>query len=146
MIKSPVGEIVIMRNGEMVDYISVPLKKSGKNYTVDERYKIELEIQEAGGNIVECILAMDEAEFQGYSESGEELEMISFQQGDIKLSIGTKGDISGYSYEYEPDRLRLKINEKTSINRIVFYVAWITKYSDSNDIYTWFAADPTIDI
>lgn len=146
MITTPIGKISITLNGEPVNYVFSHLEKSRRNFNVDGRFKIELETRESGEKIVECILDIGEEEIQGYSESGEELELISFQQGNTKLSIGTIGDISGIKYEYESDRLRLKIDEKVVIDKIVFYIAWIMMCTEMNDIHTWFAADPTLDI
>lgn len=139
------GKLVILLNGEAVDYKATSLKNSGKNYNVDGRFKIEVETKIVGEKIIECVLDTDTDVLQGYSESGEELEMISFLIGDYKVSIGTEGDISGYRYECKTNRLSITTNEMLFSNKIIFYVAWVDDYEESKDLYTWFAADPTID-
>lgn len=62
----------------------------------------------------------------------------------MKLSIGVQGDIPGVFNDYLDDRLRIRVTENASISRIDIFIAWITMDNiEKEEIYTWFAADPT---
>jgi hypothetical protein len=79
------------------------------------------------------------------SESGERLELQSYWSDNIKLSIGTEGEIPGVQYEYLKNCLRIRIEQSVPIMTIKYYVAWLTMSNkEVEDIYTWFGADPTL--
>jgi hypothetical protein len=78
-------------------------------------------------------------------EAGEQLALISFIYKNMKLSIGVEGDIPGVLYEYLYDRIRVRLTKYASIKKITFYVAWLVMNDiEREEIYTWFAADPTL--
>lgn len=48
------------------------------------------------------------------------------------------------NYVYLDDRLRIRVTENASISRFDIFIAWITMDNiEKEEIYTWFAADPT---
>lgn len=148
MLKTELGNIIITINGKVLDYTPIKLDNKGRNFTVDGRYQViannilvsELE------TVIECILDNDKAvALNGYAESGEGLALISFLYDNIKLSIGVEGDITGVYYEYMNDRLRVKVKKSASLNSLTFFIAWLTMHNtEQEEIYTWFAADPTL--
>ena len=91
---------------------------------------------------------------ESYNESGERLECKAFYQDDIKLSIGIEADteyIDGKrvsSYDYDGVNLHNGLGYHvfpiTKSQKFVFGVAWINKYNETNEVQTWYAADPTI--
>ena len=80
-------------------------------------------------------------------EPGEQLVLKSWYRDNLKISIGTEDDENndkGFSVECLDDGLRIIANRTYKMNELVFCVAW-TYLSDveKEDIYTWFAADPS---
>lgn len=149
MLKTELGNIIITINGQILDYTSIRLANKGKNYTVDGRYQVMVDnilVSESEETIIDCILDDNKAlALNGYSESGEDLALISFLYNNIKLSIGVEGDIPGVNYEYMDDRLRVKVTKSASLNSLTFFIAWLTMHNaEQEEIYTWFAADPTL--
>lgn len=148
MLKTELGNIIITVNGQISDYTPIKLVNKGRNFTVDGRYQVivdnilvfELE------TVIDCILNDNKSlDLNGYSESGEGLALISFLYNNIKLSIGVEGDIAGVYYEYMIDRLRVKVTKSASLNSLTFFIAWLNMHNtEQEEIYTWFAADPTL--
>lgn len=148
MLKTELGNIIITINGQILDYEPIKLDNKGKNFTVDGRYQIVVDniLVSEIETIIDCIIDSNKVvSLCGYSESGEDLALISFLYNNIKLSIGVEGDISGVYYEYMNDRLRVKVSKSAALNKLNFFIAWITMNNkEQEEIYTWFAADPTL--
>ena len=149
MLKTILGNINVIINGENLDYTPVRLSNIGKNYVVDGRYKIIINKNKMSKleNIIECVLdAREKFNLDSGEESGEGLALISFTCENIKLSIGVEGDICGVKYEYMKNGLRIKISKEDLINQLNIFVAWITMENvEQQENYTWFAADPTLE-
>lgn len=149
MLKTVLGNINITINNEEVNYKTIEINNKGVNYIVDRRYKViidnikdrELE------TIIECVLDGSKiSNLSGYCESGEQLALISFMNENVKLSIGAEDDIIGVKYEYMKNGMRVKISAEAALNHLIFFIAWITMNNkEQQEIYTWFAADPTMD-
>lgn len=149
MLKTELGNIIITINGQILDYTPIKLANKVKSFIVDGRYQVIVDnvlVSESEETIIDCILKDNETRgLSGYAESGENLALISFLYNNIKLSIGVEGDISGVYYEYMNDRLRVKLTKSASLNSITFFIAWLTMINtEQEEIYTWFAADPTL--
>lgn len=148
MLKTEIGNIRILINGNNYDYHPIELPVKGKQFEVDKRYKIiidNLEIYESE-ILVDCAIENEKSlNFESGLEPGERVALISFSFSKFKLSIGVEGDIPGINYEYMRDRLRIRISKKASVKELIIFVAWL-RMSDPvmEDIYTWFAADPTL--
>lgn len=150
MLKTELGNIIISINGQIINYAPIKLANKGKSFTVDGRYQIIVDntlISELE-TIIDCVIDCDkEVALCGYPESGECLALISFMYSNIKLSIGVEGDIPGVYYEYMNDRLRVRVTKSASINKLNFFIAWLTMHNkEQEEIYTWFAADPTLEV
>lgn len=143
-----IGNILVMVNEKEVNFSVKKLPIISESFSVNERYKITFNIEHFVYNEVniKCVFQpKEENDLLSCIESGENLALISFYLGDTKLSIGTEGDIPQIHYRYLDNGLELKTNLK--IPEIVFYVAWVKmKDKEIEDIYTWFAADPSFDI
>ncbi len=141
------GELNVLVNGSLVDYELRELKLVGRNFKVNGRVELLVENLESYGKSVnvECGFKSLKNEQYGSSESGEQLEMISFYDGDYKLSIGVEDEIDGLAYSLSNCSIVIRVNDTSHISNLKFRVAWIDmKDSKVEDIYTWFAADPTI--
>jgi len=142
------GNIYITVNGKKYNYAFIELSNKEKIFKVDKRFKILVDNLSIDNEeiVIECILkAKSNNILNGAPETGENLALISFCNGNVKLSIGTIGDVPGVNYEYLQDRIRIIIPKEIGLKEIVFYVAWITMQNiPREEIYTWFAADPTL--
>jgi hypothetical protein len=146
MLRTVFGNIIVTINGVVMDYAAIKLPNEGKIFRVDGRFKIivnEINACEEE-NIVECkIDGKHELPIKSFSESGENLTLISFEYNNTKLSIGTLGDIPGIDQEYMEDGIRIRSKKNAPINKCEFFVAWIEMHDkEKEEIYTWFAADP----
>lgn len=141
------GNIIIKVNDLEIPTNIVQLPLKDKNFSVDGRVKLICKWPKNSISIqnIECLLDDEKAsEFKNCVETGEDLALISFYKDSLKLSIGTKGDIFGLTYNYLQNGIQIK--DTTGLTEIVFYIAWI-KMNDQEkeEIYTWFAADPCSD-
>jgi len=148
MLKTPIGTLDILLNGERSDYIFTKLNTCERNFSVEGRYKVivNIPISRSQDIAIECKLidfVGDNA--KGNIESGEKLALISFYHDNIKLSVGTEDEIKGVSSSYIDYGLKVIISKTAIIQHIAFGLAWIDmKDREIEDIYTWFAADPTL--
>lgn len=142
------GEIKILINEKEICYDCVELTNHIKYFKVKKRYKLVCSVPESliEDIQIKCMITLKEnVKVMSGPETGEDLAMISFYWQNSKLSIGTKGDIEGVQYNYLENAMELKMRENPK--QVVFYVAWIDMIDmEKEDIYTWFAADPTYDI
>ncbi|ALS37734.1 hypothetical protein ABID30_001726 [Enterococcus rotai] len=146
MLKTPLGNIRLFENNIEKKYSYKSLKVNSKNYLVDKRISIALKITQNVEN-VKFILDIDENEvIKSEIESGEDLSLISFFKGNLKLSIGTIGNTTGVDYFYLNNGMDLTLNKETHIKELIFYIAWLNMENPKEEsIFTWFAADPTLD-
>lgn len=142
---------VIGENGETGVRVHL---KNGRihGYPVDPgRYKIIVNIAdlfEGLGNqivVVGKLLKSEDDNIQECVESGERLAMLSFYAGNKKVSIGVEDELPGVLCTYEKNGIKVSISPDSKISQITFGVAWIRMDDvETQDIYTWFAADPTM--
>lgn len=148
MLQTPIGTIDISINEKSYNYKLVELNNVERNFSVDGRYKVIVDVppNTAQDIIVECRLTDfigDNA--KGCRESGEQLALISFYNDKIKLSIGVEDEISNVNCSYIDYGLKVNISKEAHLQQIAFGIAWISmKDKETEDIYTWFAADPTL--
>ena len=147
LLNTILGDIEISINGQIVIYNVIELPNKGGNFNVDNRYEITVDkIDDYKSDVnVDCKLNCSEYNCKSGSESGENLEMISFWCDNKKLSIGSEGELQGVKYKYLENGINIVIEKTAPISSLKFYVAWITMSNrDVEDIYTWFGADPTL--
>ncbi len=147
MIKTNIGNIGILMNGQNLDNSLFELPNKENQFKVDGRFRIRVDnIPDKEKSVIDCILQNQNSEhINVYAEPGEELALISFLINNMKLSIGVQGDMHGVFYDYLNDRLRIRITENASISRLDIFIAWITMDNiEKEEIYTWIAADPTL--
>lgn len=138
------GEIKIFINGKEVPYKTIELINYSQYFSVRNRFKLSCDVpkQIVGDINIECIIEIKkDIKVTSYSETGENLALISFYWDKNKLSLGTRGDIEGVKYSYLDNAIKLTMQRNP--RQVMFYVAWLELVdSEEEDIYTWFAADP----
>lgn len=148
MIKTPIGIINILVNGEKSNYELRELTKVGKNFLVDERFEVIVDIPQNANKdtMIECKITDSYVNnIKRIVESGEQLVLISLYSDNLKLSIGTEDKTPNIFYTYTNYGLSITVPKDTNMQRIVFRIAWINMHNKAmEDIYTWFAADPTL--
>ena len=143
MLITDLGEIIVTVDGVTQQLQPLKLKNVEKRYAVDGRYKIIVNLGEASANVsIACTLVNQPfIDLTRVIESGERLALISFYHQKTKLSIGVEEGRPKTVCEY----LDNGINGNAGIPQIEFYIAWLTMQDEEKeDIFTWFAADPTL--
>ncbi|WP_367566759.1 hypothetical protein [Lacrimispora sp.] len=123
------------------------LDNVNKRYIVDGRYKIIVDLPKTVDNVsVTCTLnSQPSQKISKIIESGEGLALISFYLKKTKLSIGVEEGRPGTVCEYLDNGINVIISNNADMNNVEFYVAWLTMQDEEDeDIFTWFAADPTL--
>lgn len=149
MLETGMGTINIRVNGENFQYTPIKLPNAQKQFLVDGRFKIVVDNLSFFTNdtiIVECeVINFPCVNVKGYIESGERLALVSFYYGNLKLSIGVEDEIPAVHCEYVDCGLKVTISKQACLQQIVFGIAWVSMQDEEKeDIYTWFAADPTL--
>lgn len=139
------GELVLKKNNSVINYSIIELVKESKQFRVDSRYKIICDTVLQKGDVIECLINVHGEKFlESCVETGENLALISLYLKNIKLSIGTQGDMDDREYQYLRNGMRIKL--LTDITKINFYISWLEMEDvEKEDIYTWFASDPLFD-
>ncbi|MCB5951013.1 hypothetical protein LI951_02925 [Enterococcus sp. BWT-B8] len=112
-------------------------------FTVDKRY--EIIVRPSKSDLKVCIDLANQKKVEPEIETGEDLELISLYSKNLKLSIGTKENLEGFTLSYLTNGWQINVSEGIGISDIVIYVVWL--YDDNldiNGINAWYAADPTI--
>jgi hypothetical protein len=156
MLETPLGQIKIYIDGTPVPYIAKHIAYDKTCRDLDGRYIIEITfIPDGEEHTISCCLYNYKKSEDDYIESGERLELKSFCQGSVKLSIGMEGDIGYLSngmrigeYDYDNSYLdngvQFEVLPYTKTSKYVFGIAWINKVNDENEVQTWYGADPSI--
>jgi hypothetical protein len=155
-LQCPFGKIKLKINNEEKNFICKELNIIEKNdegmvfYDVDKRFALIIENLENNEKIttIKCFVDELKNNISGYPDTGEYLEMISFEYDNIILSIGIEANIyfedpEYPEYIYENNGIKIIFNDKNIQNKIIFGIAWktINDYKKENS-YTWYAADP----
>lgn len=146
MLFTDLGEIKVTINDIIQPIKAVKLDNFEKRYRVDGRYKVVVDIPEIIETLsIKCMLISHvPANITKVVESGEHLALLSFYQEKKKLSIGVEDEQFGIQCTYLENGINVVANNHANIQTLVFYVAWLTMQDEEKeDIFTWFAADPT---
>ena len=151
MIETILGEIEITINDKKVDYRYSRLSNKEKNFEVDGRYKIIIDLEQISGNedkdnvVAAKLIKTSDNNIKECVESGERLAMLSFYSDNKKVSIGAEDERPGVLCTYDNSSVKVLISPKATIFQVTFGIAWITwRECERQEIYTWFAADPTM--
>lgn len=156
MIVTPLGKINVMIDGNSILYHERKCVCDKTCKDLDGRYMIVVDfIPDGKIHEIKCSISNYKSSRRDGIESGERLELKSFYNGKIKLSIGMEGEsgyfsdgtrLSEYDYdnEYDDDGVKYIILPETKTSMYTFGVAWINETNENNDVQTWFGADPTL--
>ena len=147
VLKTNLGEINVLINNETYNYKPLEMNKVERNFKVDGRYKLIVDIPKSRLEdiVVECKLVSSNNKIKQGINSGQQLALISLQDDAKEMSIGVEDEIPNVKYQYIDFGIRVIISKEASLHQLVFGIAWITmKDEEIEYIYTWFAADPTL--
>ncbi|MCL2610828.1 MAG: hypothetical protein FWE02_04020 [Defluviitaleaceae bacterium] len=144
--KTNLGNISIYIDKKEVSYDAIPMPLNWRNFSVDGRFKIEIDISKliSSPHEIECKIISNNLNI-GEVESGEDLALISFFKNDDKLSIGTIDELEDIECSYLEDGLKVVIGENHNSEKIIFGVSWInlSNRNPEDDTHTWFSSDPS---
>lgn len=156
-LKTPLGTIRVFDNNKEVEYTVAKLDVNPTIFPdLNGRFKIIVEYEnDQLSHFISCTLdGIDYRKAKCEIEPGERLECKSIYQGNIKLSIGIECEscylngkrVSDYDYdsEYINNGIGYTIFPTTKSQTFIFGLAWIKEYNKTNEVQTWFGADPTI--
>ncbi len=148
MLETSFGKIVITFDGKTVPFSVCPIENKRLFPDVDGAFLLKYDYTNDGNaHTLRCFL--DGCAVTGDSESGEDLEAISFYRQSAKLTIGCEGDFGwqekyDYSGSYLDNGLQIQIFPHTKSKDFLFAVAWLDRCTDENGTQTWLAADPSL--
>ncbi|MCL2212498.1 MAG: hypothetical protein FWB93_01520 [Oscillospiraceae bacterium] len=150
MLHTPFGEIFVKLNDKSILYQAEKLKNIDMGsrglpiFEVDGRYKIIIDISDMKTPLSLAVEFASTVKFHDSGiDSGERLSLKTWENGTLMFSIGTEDDIKGTDIEYLECGIKV-IVDKNSLDKIAFGIAWRYIESKKEELYTWFAADPTI--
>ena len=143
MLVTPFGKIIIICDGKEVSYNAQKHKFENRNFTtlVEDCYRI--------GNLcatksIICIVDHLDTSIKNTGGSGEKYLDSEFVKDQCILTIGVEDEYP--SYDVERLYNGLKINILKPVDDFTFGIAWVNDYAGKDDIRTWLAADPTLDV
>lgn len=152
---TPFGEIEVSIDGTPVEYTAVDCAYNMQRYPdLSGCFFIKIEFKPDGkDHFITCCIKNCISDEEGDIDSGECLELQNFWHDKAKISIGTEGEVkweySSDYYDYDIDYLRYGMGyhilpETTKWEKFVFGVAWMDEWTDDNEYYTWYGADPSL--
>lgn len=154
-LSTPLGTIYIEIDSREIAYEYKRIELDRTCPDVDGRYLITLNYQPDGNShIIACRIRGYQPSAEDEIETGEYLELKSFYNGTIKLSIGMIGQTgyvgshrdSAFDYDngYLVDGVTYELLPFTKTQKYKFAIAWLNHCTSENDVQTWLAADPII--
>lgn len=155
MLVTPLGEIEISVDNKPIKYAYKKIKCDKTCKDLSGRYSIIVDfIPDGKEHIIACRIKSYTPSEKDECETGENLELKSFYQKNVKLSLGMEGDtcyidernLSRYDYnnDYITDGVQYCLLSFTKTERYLFGIAWIENVNENNDVQTWFGADVTL--
>lgn len=148
MLPTPFGTVRITLDGAEVPCAVRPVENARLFPDVNGAYLLQYDFEPDGAAHELCCF-LDAPAVKAESESGEDLEALSFRIGVGKLTLGCESWTSplkeaDFSGAYLPNGFRLQLRARTKGRTFRFGVAWLSRCTAENDMQTWFAADLTI--
>ena len=152
MLLTPLGKIAIYFDGNPVEYAQVTAPADPRLYpNVNGAFILKYYYQaDEKEHTLRCIVENNKC--VAHADTGERLVAVSIYTDTVKMTIGMEDDF-GCLREYNKydfgglplqNGLEVHIDRYTKSHDFVFGVAWISPYTQENEVQTWFAADPTI--
>lgn len=129
-------------DGMIVPFSAIPVRNKRLFPDVDGAYRLRFDFENDGADhVLDCIL---DTSIPGGTDSGEDLEAVTFEIGAGRLTIGCKSWLNtDYDGQYLSNGLRLLLTPRTKSRTISFGVSWMERCG-ADDVQTWLAADPDI--
>lgn len=154
MLLTPFGEIEVLIDGVIYDYIAEELPIDSVFYAdLDGRYLITINyVPDGERHVIECKIKNCDKDVYRESQNGEMLESLYFSKGKINLSIGTEGEtlcddpeynLNDYDIEYLEYGMSYIIEKSTKTSCFRFGIAWLLNAKDEYDCQTWYGSDPS---
>ena len=148
MLKTPLGEIIVSIDDTETEYTAVTAALDHRCDKLNGRYYICMELENDGKpHTITCSISGYTPTEKDGAEDGEDLLLMSFYNGNTKLSIGVEFDYCG-KFDYEAihlqDGMQFRVLPQTKTKYYVFGIAWVNNCNDKNEIQTWLGADPTL--
>ncbi|MCC8196535.1 MAG: hypothetical protein LIO49_07035 [Ruminococcus sp.] len=148
-LKTPFGVIKLLFDGKEEFFDRQCVDPTEVIYPdVDGVYRIDYDF-DADGNKHSLKLILEGISVEGYPESGERLEEISFYVGDGKITLGCYADFFNFNGEFDFDGgllsngIEVILLPSTASQTIEFGVCWMThNCTENNETQTWYGADP----
>lgn len=156
MLETPLGIVEIKIDNHTVEYDYFPVSVDHTCSDLKGRYAIVVYfLPDKAEHTISCRIKNHIPSSLDGAEPGENLELFSLYERDIKVSIGIEGesgyDIKGvrqsdydYDTEYLTNGVQYRLLPLTKTSKYIFGVAWIDKLTKENDVQTWYGADPTM--
>ena len=144
MLMTPLGEIKIYIDGICVDFEATEYafdRSPCKDKPVAGCYRIEVNAQRRIR--IDCTVELLDTIWNTGS-SGERYLDAEFIKGSTILTIGMEDENPAFESVRLENGLQYKLLQP--IDKVVFGIAWATDYAGTDDVRTWFAADPTISL
>lgn len=144
MLVTPLGVISIYADGVPADFEASEYlfdRHPCKEKPIAGCYRIEVDAR--GRSTVSCTIELYDQSLKNTGDSGQDYLNAEFISGNSILTIGMEDD--NPAFESIRTRYGLQCNILQPIKKVVFGIAWATDYEGSDDVRTWYAADPTLD-
>ena len=143
MLETPFGKINIIVDGVAIHYEAKPFdfrKSPVKDRPIAGCYRIHISAE--NHRSIQCVLELENEKVEVSSSSGECYVCKEFEYGTTMLAIGAEDENRAFELERLENGMEYRIN--STVEEVVFGIAWATDYEGTNDVRVWFAADPTI--
>ncbi len=143
--QTPLGQLEVKIDDTVLDctWSAVPTDRACPD--LDGRYAIVVPFSPDGkAHILSCRIREISGVEEAFPEPGEDLAMLSFYKGGVKLSIGMEEAENDYDTAYLTDGVQYCLLPTTKTTKFLFGIAWLNAVTEENDIQTWFGADPTL--
>lgn len=154
MLKTPLGELIIQKNGIKINYsvIQQPLKVMDKcNYYVDGRYLIVVDITTIKpGDRIKCFIDCQNVETD--INGGECLSLLNFRKDNILVSIGAYeilyhyDDNKNFAFDvyYIENGLEAYFIDTQYVEKFRLAVSWMKLTDNRDEVSVWYASDPML--
>ena len=139
-LSTPLGRVLVYVNGVLSKYEFLPYNcniKALQENPITACYKISVSGQEA--QTVQCMIELDCEEISTNWNSDERYLEVDFCKNNIIVTIGAEADNAGFDTQSLQCGIQYVL--KSSVEFLIFSIAWATDYQDEFDIRTYLATD-----
>lgn len=154
MLHTPLGNVVIQKNGINMNYKAIPqpLKVIDKcNYYVDARYLLVVDTATIkSGDIIQCSIECKNIETD--IDGGECLSLLNFRKDNILMSLGAYevlyhyDDNKSFAFDicYIKNGLEAYFIDTQFVDKFKLAISWMKLHGERDEVSTWYASDPML--